>query len=77
MVNPALSGPSDTQVALAGGNVTGAKGVVLASSDIHAHNTFDQPNAVHLGAIDIAFSGGMLNVTLPPASVTKLEITLV
>ena len=77
MVNPQLSGPSDTQVVLAEGNVAGAKGIVLASSDIHAHNTFDQPNAVHSGPIDVAVSGGMLNVTLPPASVTKLEITLV
>ena len=36
-----------------------------------------QPNSVHLGPIDVTVSGGMLNVTLPPASVTKLEITLV
>ena len=77
MVNPALSGPSDTQIVLADGNVTGAKGVVLASSDMHAHNTFDQPNAVHSGPIDVTVSGGMLSVALPPASVTKLEITLV
>ena len=77
MVNPSLSGPSDTQVVLADGNVTGAKGVVLASSDMHAHNTFDQPNAVHSGPINVAVSGGMLNMMLPPASVIKLEITLV
>jgi alpha-N-arabinofuranosidase len=77
MVNPALSGPSDAQVMLADGSVKSAKGVVLASSDMHAHNTFDQPNTVHSDPIDVTVGGGMLNVTLPPASVTKLEITLV
>ncbi len=77
MVNPGLSGPSDTQIAVADGNVTGAKGVTLASSDMHAHNTFERPDVVHSAPIDVTVSGGMLNVTLPPASVTRLEITLV
>jgi alpha-N-arabinofuranosidase len=76
MVNPGLSGPSDTQIAVADGNVASAKGVTLASSDMHAHNTFAQPDVVHSAPIDVTVSGGMLNVTLPPASVTRLEVTL-
>jgi alpha-N-arabinofuranosidase len=76
MVNPALTGPSNTQVALRGVSVRKATGVVLASSDMHAHNTFDQPNNVKSMPLNVTVSADMLNVTLPPASVTKLEITL-
>jgi HSP20 family molecular chaperone IbpA len=43
---------------------------------MHAHNTFDQPNAVMSTALAAALSGGLLQVTLPAASVTKLEIAL-
>ncbi len=76
VVNTALTAPAETQVALRGGTASRAAGVVLASSDIHAHNTFDQPNAVKSASLNVAGSGDMLTVTLPPASVTKIEITL-
>ena len=76
MVNPRLSGPLDTQVALRGATVTGASGEVLASSDMHAHNTFDQPDAVRSAPLNVTMSGDLLNVTLPAESVTKLEILL-
>ena len=76
MVNPSLTDPADTQVALRGGTATRATGVVLASSDMHAHNTFDQPNAVKSRSLNVTASGDTLTVTTPPASVSKVEITL-
>ena len=76
MVNPSLAGPLDTQVALHGVTVAGVRGTVLANNDMHAHNTFDQPNTVHSAALDVAMSGVLLQVTIPSGSVTKLEITL-
>ena len=76
MVNPALSSPSDTQVALRGADAKSVSGIVLAANDMHAHNTFEQPDAVKSAPLNATVSGGMVTVTLPPASVAKLEITL-
>ena len=76
LVNPALTSPSDTQVALRGVTVASATGVTLATSDMHAHNTFDQPDNVKTAPLQVAINGDLLNVTIPAASVTKLEITL-
>jgi alpha-N-arabinofuranosidase len=76
MVNPDLTNPKQTQVALRDASAVRAMGTVLAASDMHAHNTFDQPNAVHTAPLGVSVNGGMLNVTIPPASVAKLEISL-
>jgi alpha-N-arabinofuranosidase len=76
MVNPALTGPYDTQVSLRGATIASAAAVMLASSDMHAHNTFEQRDAVKSAPLNVTVSGELLNVTVPAASVTKLEITL-
>jgi alpha-L-arabinofuranosidase len=77
MVNPSLSSPLDTQIALRGGDATAATGMVLNASDMHAHNTFDQPNAVKSVPLAVSVNGGLLTVTIPPASVTKIQVKLV
>jgi alpha-L-arabinofuranosidase len=77
MVNPSLSSPLDTQIALRGGDATAATGMVLDASDMHAHNTFDQPNAVKSVPLAVSVNGGLLTVTIPPASVTKIQAMLV
>ena len=76
IVNPDLSKTIETQIALRGAPVASASGTVLAARDMHAHNTFDQPNAVMPSNLAIALGGGLLNVSLPAASVTKLDIVL-
>lgn len=76
MINPSLTAPLDTQIALQGGTATRATGVVLASEDMHAHNTFEQPDVVKSRPLAVAVAGDMLKLTLPAASVTKIEITL-
>lgn len=76
MVNPALSSPCDTQVALRGASIKSATSTVLAAEDMHAHNTFDQPNAVKSASLNATISSDMVNVILPPGSVTKMEIVL-
>jgi hypothetical protein len=43
---------------------------------MHARNTFDQPNAVMPTTLAIAVGGALLNVSIPAASVTKLDIVL-
>jgi alpha-N-arabinofuranosidase len=77
MVNPAISNPLDTQVALRGATVVRATGTVLAAGDMHAHNTFDQPNAVKSAPLNATIRGdSMVSVTMPAASVVKLELSL-
>ena len=76
MVNPSLTSPTDTQIALRGGKPTAAAGVILHSSDMHAHNTFDQPNMVKSALLPVSVAADMLTVIIPPASVTKIEVTL-
>jgi alpha-N-arabinofuranosidase len=75
-VNSDLSRPSQTQVALRGAAIARCAGTALAASDMHAHNTFENPDAVKTAPLDTSISGGFLNVNIPPASVIKLEITL-
>jgi alpha-N-arabinofuranosidase len=74
IVNPDLERPVDTQIALRGGRITRASGTVLAASDMHAHNTFEDPNRVMSTALRVAVTNGALTATFPPASVASVEI---
>jgi alpha-N-arabinofuranosidase len=76
VVNPDPAKSTETQIALRGATVSHAAATVLAGSDMHAHNTFDQPNTVKSASHDVAVSGGTLMVTLPPGSVAKVEIQI-
>jgi alpha-N-arabinofuranosidase len=49
---------------------------VLAAGDMHAHNTFDQPNTVKPASHDVTASSDTLMIAFPPASVTKVEISI-
>jgi alpha-L-arabinofuranosidase len=77
VVNPHLTRPLTTEVAIRGASIASAKATVLRSPDIHDHNTFANPNAVHPTAATTASpTAGKLLHTFPPASVTTLQITL-
>ncbi|RZU41723.1 alpha-N-arabinofuranosidase [Edaphobacter modestus] len=77
VVNPHLTRPMTTEIAVRGARVASAKGTVLAEKDVHAHNDFAHPDAVKPSTIaTLNPSGGKLTHTFPPASVTSLEITL-
>ena len=76
IVSPDLEKPTDTQIAVRGAKTASASGTVLMASEMNAHNTFDQPNAVRPTSLAVAISNDLLNVTIPPASVSKLEIIL-
>jgi alpha-N-arabinofuranosidase len=77
VVNPNLERPLTTEIALGGGSIASATGTVLAEADVHAHNDFAHPNAVHPRPATVAApSGGRLMHTFPPASVTTLQLTL-
>jgi alpha-N-arabinofuranosidase len=77
VVNPHLTRPITTEIAVRGRSVTSASGMVLASPDVHDHNDFAHPDAVKAVAAQVdAPGGGKIRHTFPPASVTTLQITL-
>jgi alpha-L-arabinofuranosidase len=77
VVNPHLTRPMTTEIAVRGAKVTSATGTVLASHNIHDHNDFAHPDAVKAAVTSVNTPvGGKLRHTFPPASVTTLQITL-
>lgn len=76
LVNPNLSAAHDTEIVLRGGTPASAKGSVITASDVHAHNTFTQPDAVKTAALQVAMDGSRLRCTLPPGSVAALQVQL-
>jgi alpha-L-arabinofuranosidase len=77
VVNPHLTEAHPAQVVLRGGaSATAAEAEVLGGEDVHAHNTFEQPNAVVTRKATATVSGKVVQCTLPPSSVTRFTITL-
>jgi alpha-N-arabinofuranosidase len=72
VTNPSIDASRDTEIVIRGANVRSMTGKILSSSDVHAHNSFENPGAVQ--PKDISLSG--LNYTFPPASVSKFTIGL-
>jgi alpha-N-arabinofuranosidase len=75
-VNPDVSQPRETEIVLRGAKVASAKAWVVAESDIHAHNTLEQPDQVKTRTAEAAVRPGSLSFTFPPASVVKIEVQL-
>jgi alpha-N-arabinofuranosidase len=77
VVNPHLDQPVTTEIVLHGSSIASATGTVLSETDIHAHNDFDHPNAVHPRPATVGQpTAGRLLHTFPAASVTSLQLTL-
>jgi len=77
VVNTHAREPRAAEVSLRGGEAKSVQVMVLTAPDIHAHNDFDHPNAVVPKTEQAGVSGSRFTWTFPPASVSKLEITLV
>ena len=77
VVNPHIDRPVTTEIAVSGAAIASSTGTVLAEADVHAHNDFAHPNAVHPNPASTASpSTGRLIHIFPPASVTTLQLTL-
>lgn len=76
VINPDLTKPLSTQIALSGATATRVEGMVLVSSDAHAHNSFEQPDAVSPLKLEVSMAEGLLSAVFPAASVSKLEVTV-
>jgi alpha-N-arabinofuranosidase len=60
---------------LQGASPKSVSGRVLTSSDMTAHNTFDQPDTIKPAPFnDVQLASGGFTTTLPPKSVVVLEL---
>ena len=75
-VNPDVAQARETQIAVRGASVKAATMTVLTATDIHAHNTFAEPNAVALRAGEAKVTSAGVVTTIPAASVVGVEIEL-
>ena len=76
VVNPSVSEHRLAEIALRGATVSDASMRFLSDADIHAHNTFAQPDAVVPQTKLLSVSGGTLAIEFPPASVAAVSIQL-
>ena len=79
VTNPSLDQTREADVGVRGASIASAasaKVVTLAAPDAHAHNTFDNPRAVEPTQEQIQASGSTLTHRFPPASVTRIGISL-
>jgi len=77
VVNPDVSQPREAEIHLLGAEATSGQATILTNQDIHAHNTFDQPDAVKTRTESWSPSGRTVKFTFPAASVTLLQLKLV
>ena len=72
LVNAHPREPAELDVEFVGGSPGDASLITLAADDLHAYNSFDEPDRVRPGAPGTAsVTDGRLRTVLPPASVTR------
>ena len=76
VVNTQVSEPVEAEISLHGAAIQSTAGRILAADDIHAHNTFEQPNAVESRDLQINAQGPVLRHVFAPASLTRLTFQL-
>ena len=76
VTNPHLREARETEIAVRGGRANAVQARVLATPDVHAHNTFESPQAVQPRNEQAAVTAGVISFRFPPASVTRLQISL-
>jgi alpha-N-arabinofuranosidase len=76
VVNPSVSDARAAEIVIRGATVKSGSATVLTNSDIHAHNTFVQKNVIVPETKNVEIKAAALNYVFPPASVTKLSLTM-
>jgi alpha-L-arabinofuranosidase len=75
-VNPHVSEAREAEIDARGARIEAAEAAVLSAEDIHAHNTFADPRAVEPKTTRLESPNGKLVYSFPPASITRLRLTL-
>ena len=76
VTNPDIQNAQETEIALRGATIKDAQVTTLAHTDIHAHNSFANPEAIKPQAGKATVSGNTVRCSFAPASVTRLTLTL-
>jgi len=77
VANPDLKTARETEIAVRGATISSVKGSALTATDMKAHNSFAEPNNLSPREISVRVTGNSLVYSFPPASVTRLDITLI
>jgi alpha-N-arabinofuranosidase len=78
VVNSDLTAPRETEIAVAGARISSGQARVLSASDVHAHNSFENPQVLAPRDEPVGVGpGGALVFRFAPASVTRLQLALV
>jgi alpha-L-arabinofuranosidase len=77
VTNPHLGESRESEIAIRGARAATAQARVLTMPDVHAHNTFENPSAVQPRNEQVTVSSGAITYRFPPASVTRMQITLI
>jgi alpha-L-arabinofuranosidase len=77
VVNPHVSEARETEIIVRGTSVRSGATTTLSHSDLHARNTFEQRNEVTPQVKDLQLPRTGLILQIPPASVTRLDLSLV
>lgn len=75
-VNPQAGDAREAEIILRGASVRSGRARILASGDIHDHNSFDHPRTVEPKETDLPAQGRSFVYKFAPASVTRLTLTL-
>ena len=76
-VNPDAKNVRETEINIAGARIASASARVLSSTDIHARNSFENPNGLVPRNESVTVgTGGRLVYRFAPASVTRLTLQL-
>ena len=68
--------PREAEIGIRGAALSSGTSTTLTHSDIHAHNTFADREVVTPKSSAVSSRDKTLTYTFPPASVTKLALTL-
>jgi alpha-N-arabinofuranosidase len=74
-VNPDIQNQQETEIGIRGAKPSNIQVTVLTSSDVHAHNTFQEPHALEPSQKGVSAQSPFV-VPFAPASVTRLEFDL-
>lgn len=76
LTNAHATSTEEVKINLLGGAIVQATAARLLTGDIHAHNTFEWPEAVVPQPMALDASGNKFTVQLPPACVAAIEVKL-
>jgi alpha-N-arabinofuranosidase len=76
VVNPHARDAREADIAIRGASIKSGESRTLTDKDIHARNSFANPNALEPKNGTVNASGSNLRYTFPPASITRLTFGL-